>query len=42
MEEETILVVDDDKEIVNVLQKLLEAEGYQVLCAYDGLEALDN
>ena len=42
MEEETILVVDDDKEIVNVLQKLLEAEGYQVLCAYDGLEALDK
>ena len=42
MAEETILVVDDDKEIVNVLQKLLEAEGYKVLCAYDGLEGLDK
>ena len=37
-----ILVVDDDREIVRSLGKLLELEGYQVLKAYDGLEALQK
>lgn len=37
---ETILVVDDDKDIVNTLKIQLEREGYQVFCAYNGLEAL--
>lgn len=37
---ETILVVDDDKEIVGAIALLLEAEGYRVLRAYDGMEAL--
>ena len=41
MEQQTILVVDDDKEIVRAIAKLLEMEGYKVLKAYDGLEALD-
>lgn len=41
MEQQTILVVDDNKEIVFSLGKLLEFEGYRVLKAYDGLEALD-
>ena len=41
MEKYSILVVDDDKEIVRSLGKLLELEGYQVLKAYNGLEALD-
>ncbi len=36
-----ILVVDDDKEIARALAVLLRSEGYQVLLAYDGLEALD-
>lgn len=36
-----ILVVDDDREIVNAIAILLEKEGYQVLKAYDGLQALD-
>lgn len=40
--EETILVVDDDKEIVGAIAILLEKEGYRVLRAYDGLEALDR
>ncbi len=41
MDKECILVVDDDKDIVNTLKIQLEREGYQVLCAYNGLEALD-
>jgi DNA-binding response OmpR family regulator len=41
MTEETILVVDDDHEIVESVKIRLEKEGYTVLCAYDGLEALD-
>lgn len=36
-----ILVVDDDREIVFAIAKLLEREGYTVFKAYDGLEALD-
>lgn len=42
MEQQTILVVDDNKEIVFSLGKLLEYEGYRVLKAYDGLEALET
>lgn len=36
----TILIVDDEEKIVEVLQSYLEKEGYQVLCAYDGAGAL--
>ncbi|WP_067839743.1 response regulator transcription factor [Amphibacillus sediminis] len=36
-----VLVVDDDKEIANALDKLLTIEGYEVIKAYNGLEALD-
>ena len=39
---ECILVVDDDPEIVNAIAITLEREGYQVLKAYNGLEALDH
>ncbi len=39
---EKILVVDDDREIVGAIALLLEAEGYEVLRAYDGMEALDR
>ena len=38
---ECILVVGDDREIVKAIAILLEKEGYVVLRAYDGLEALD-
>ena len=31
-----ILLVDDDREIVKSLGKLLELEGYKVYKAYDG------
>lgn len=41
MENEKILVVDDDRDIVQTTKIQLEKEGYQVLCAYDGSEALD-
>lgn len=41
MEQQTILVVDDNKEIVFSLGKLLEYEGYRILKAYDGMEALE-
>ncbi len=35
-----ILVVDDDKEIVNAIEIYLNKEGYNVLKAYNGMEAL--
>ena len=38
---ERILVVDDDREIVKAVDILLKKEGYEVLKAYDGLQALD-
>lgn len=38
---QTILAVDDDREIVKAIALLLEKEGYEVLKAYDGLQALD-
>lgn len=36
-----ILVCDDDKEIVEAIQIYLEQEGYHVIKAYDGMQALD-
>ena len=36
----TILVVDDNKEIVYSISELLKYEGYDIMKAYDGLEAL--
>lgn len=41
MSEGSILVVDDDREIVRAISLHLQREGYSVLCAYDGLQALD-
>jgi len=35
-----ILVVDDDKEIVNAIDIYLSKEGYNVIKAYDGIKAL--
>ena len=35
-----ILVCDDDKEIVEAIEIYLTQEGYQVLKAYDGMQAL--
>ena len=36
-----ILVVDDDKEIVESIEIFLRNEGYNVYKAYNGVEALD-
>ena len=41
MNGETILVVDDNKEIVYSLGELLKYEGYEIIAAYDGMEALE-
>ncbi len=38
----TILVVDDEKPIADILQFNLIKEGYHVICAYDGEEALQK
>lgn len=38
----TILVVDDEKPIADILQFNLIKEGYNVICAYDGDEALEK
>ncbi|WP_010290545.1 response regulator YycF [Kurthia massiliensis] len=40
--EKTILVVDDEKPIADILQFNLIKEGYKVVCAYDGEEALEK
>ncbi|KTD83761.1 response regulator transcription factor [Paenibacillus etheri] len=40
MKRETILLVDDEKEIVELLSIYLCNEGYRLLKAYDGMEAL--
>ena len=36
-----VLVVDDDREIVDSISIFLAGEGYRALKAYDGIEALD-
>src|SRR5699024_8115783 len=41
MEKTNILVVDDDREIANGIDKLLSLEGYQIVKAYNGFEALE-
>ncbi len=38
----TILVCDDEKDIADALKIYLEAEGYEVLCAYNGKEAVET
>ncbi len=38
----TILVVDDEEDVVEVVNHFLEDEGYRVLTAYDGEDALEK
>ncbi len=38
---ETILVVDDEKMILDVTRELLKSLGYQVYIAQSGIEAID-
>jgi len=35
-----ILIIDDEVEIVETIQYRLEAEGFEVICAYDGFTGL--
>ncbi len=37
-----ILVVDDKREVVELVTATLEGEGYQIICAFDGEEALEK
>ena len=41
MDKKKILVVDDDMDLLSVLNKGLTAEGYDVVTAYNGINALD-
>ncbi len=36
-----ILVVDDERPIADILKFNLEKEGFNVICAYDGVQAID-
>ncbi|MGH2593955.1 MAG: response regulator transcription factor [Anaerolineae bacterium] len=38
----TILIVDDDRKIIDMLRRTLAYEGYRVLTAADGIEALSK
>lgn len=40
--ETNILVVDDDHDIVNAIAILLEKEDYNIIKAYNGIEAIDS
>ncbi|HEX9926054.1 MAG TPA: response regulator transcription factor [Anaerolineae bacterium] len=42
MADAKILVVDDDKKTVDLIQLYLEKDGYRVLAAYDGRQALEQ
>lgn len=41
MHNATLLLVDDEAEIIKLMQIYLENEGYRLLTARDGLEALE-
>lgn len=38
----TILIVDDELEMTEELKEILEDEGYKVVVAFDGVEALEK
>lgn len=38
---ETVLIIDDEVESTDLLKKYIEGNGYHVLTAHDGVEALD-
>src|SRR5512136_3168876 len=42
MNKETLLLVDDERNIVDLARMYLEQEGYKVEAAYDGQTALDK
>ncbi len=42
MEKKTIMIVDDEEALVEIIRIKLESEGYNVMVAYDGKEALEK
>ena len=42
MDNGCILIVDDDRDIVAAIARLLEKEGFRTIRAYDGLDALEK
>ena len=36
-----ILIVDDEPDVVTLIERALESEGFQSVAAYDGISALD-
>ena len=40
-EPDTILIVDDEPSIVNLIRMNLKLEGYDTVCAYNGREAIE-
>lgn len=41
MSKPTILIVDDEPDVVNLWQRALVMEGFQVIPAFDGISAID-
>lgn len=41
MDKPVILIVDDEEDVVNLWQRALLMEGFEVLPAFDGISALD-
>lgn len=41
MNKPSVLVVDDEPDVVMLLQRTLSGEGFEVFTAYDGIAALD-
>ncbi|MBU2103083.1 MAG: response regulator [Candidatus Omnitrophota bacterium] len=41
MDKKRILLVDDEKDLSDTVRFRLQHAGYDVLCAYDGLEAIE-
>lgn len=42
MGRKTILLVDDEEDLVKIVANRIEAEGYEVLAAYNGAQALEK
>ena len=41
LDDTTILVVDDDRKLITLVEMYLKREGFRVIAAYDGAQALD-
>ncbi|MFC1621692.1 PleD family two-component system response regulator [Candidatus Omnitrophota bacterium] len=37
-----VLLVDDEKDLIELTKRHLEFRGFETVCAYDGLDALDK